>query len=200
MKLIEETLILETDRVLLRPVAANDFEAFSDLAQDDEMWNYFALNLADRLQLQKWMDAVFTDKASGTRRAFSIIDKNTNRVAGSTSMGNISYHDLRLEIGWSWLGKESRSTGLNRHAKYCMLKYAFDELNFERVEFKTDVLNERARQGLRKVGGKEEGVFRSHMTMWNNRRRDSIYYSIIKKEWPPLKQTIFKDIMGYEFH
>jgi RimJ/RimL family protein N-acetyltransferase len=39
-----------------------------------------------------------------------------------------------------------------------MLRYAFDELHFERVEFKTDVLNERAKQGLRKVGGIEEGV------------------------------------------
>ena len=80
-----------------------------------------------------------------------------------------------------------------------MLRYAFDELNFERVEFKTDVLNERAKQGLRKVGGTEEGVLRSHMTMWNNRRRDSIYFGIIKNEWPQLKKTIFKDIEGYEF-
>ena len=81
-----------------------------------------------------------------------------------------------------------------------MMRYAFDELNFERVEFKTDVLNERAKQGLRKVGGKEEGVLRSHMTMWNNRRRDSIYFSVLKNEWSHLKKTIFKDIEGYEFH
>jgi hypothetical protein len=35
-------------------------------------------------------------------------------------------------------------------------------------------MNERAKQGLRKIGGNEEGVLRSHMTMWNDRRRDSI--------------------------
>jgi RimJ/RimL family protein N-acetyltransferase len=79
-----------------------------------------------------------------------------------------------------------------------MLRYAFDELNFERVEFKTDVQNERAKQGLRKVGGVEEGILRSHMTMWNNRRRDSIYFGIIKRDWLQLKKTIFKDIEGYE--
>lgn len=75
-----------------------------------------------------------------------------------------------------------------------MMKYAFDELNFERVEFKTDVLNTRARKGLEKIGGKAEGVLRSHMTMWNTRRRDSIYYSVLKNEWPQLKQSIFADI------
>jgi RimJ/RimL family protein N-acetyltransferase len=99
-----------------------------------------------------------------------------------------------LEIGWSWLNKNFRGTDINRHAKYSMMKYAFDVLNFERVEFKTDVLNERARKGLQKIGGKEEGILRSHMTMWNNRRRDSIYYSVLKNEWQQLKQTIFKDL------
>ena len=73
-----------------------------------------------------------------------------------------------------------------------MMKYAFETLNFERVEFKTDVLNARARQGLRNVGGIEEGILRSHMKMWNNRRRTSIFYSVLKDEWPGLKETIFK--------
>jgi RimJ/RimL family protein N-acetyltransferase len=200
MKLIEPGLILETSRVLLRPIEESDFDAFFPLAQDEGMWEYFTLNLADKDHLQKWMEAAFADKAADTRRPFTIIDKSANQIAGSSSIGNIAYHDLRLEIGWSWLGKDFRSSGVNFHAKYSMMRYAFDELNFERVEFKTDLLNERARQGLRKVGGKEEGVLRSHMTMWNNRRRDSIYFSVIKNEWLQLKETVFKDIAGYGFH
>jgi RimJ/RimL family protein N-acetyltransferase len=75
-----------------------------------------------------------------------------------------------------------------------MMDHMFGKHSFERVEFKTDVLNARARKGLQKIGGIEEGVFRSHMTMWNNRRRDSVYYSVLRSEWPALKQTIFKDI------
>jgi RimJ/RimL family protein N-acetyltransferase len=162
--------------------------------QDEEMWKYFSYNLGDEAQLDKWMQLAFNDKKAETRRPFTIIDKSTGQIAGSSSMGNISYHDLRLEIGWSWLGTNFRSTGLNKHAKFSMMRYAFEELNFERVEFKTDVLNERARQGLRKVGGIEEGILRSHMTMWNNRRRTSIYYSVLKDEWPELRKTIFADI------
>ncbi|HVK96479.1 MAG TPA: GNAT family protein, partial [Flavisolibacter sp.] len=111
-----------------------------------------------------------------------------------SAIGNISQYDLRAEIGWSWLGKEFRSSGINRQAKYLMMKHIFEAWNFERVEFKTDVLNERARKGLQKIGGIEEGVLRSHMTMWNNRRRTSIYYSVLKNEWYQLKETIFKDL------
>ncbi len=200
-KNISPELRLETGKVLLRPIAEDDFDTFLNLAQQDKkMWKYFSFNLADASHLKAWMQAAFADRQAGTRRPFTIIDKSTNQIAGSSSMGNISHHDLRLEIGWSWLGKDFRSTGVNFNAKYVMMRYAFDELNFERVEFKTDVLNERAKQGLRKVGGKEEGVLRSHMTMWNNRRRDSIYFSVLKNEWSHLKETIFNDIEGYEFH
>ena len=199
MKVISPSLILETGRVLLRPIEDDDLNPFLELAQDEGMWDYFQLNLASKDHLQKWMDTAFADKVAGTRIAFTIIDKSTNQIAGSSSMGNISYHDLRLEIGWSWLGKKFRSTGINLHAKYSMMRYAFEEMNFERIEFKTDNLNERAKQGLRKIGGKEEGVFRSHMTMWNNRRRDSIYFSIIKNEWPGLKKTIFREIDDWSF-
>jgi RimJ/RimL family protein N-acetyltransferase len=192
--MIPQDLTLQTDKVILRPIQENDFDAFLELAQDEDAWKYFSLNLADASQLRQWMEIAFRDLSANTRRPFTIVERSSGRIAGSSSMGNISIHDKRLEIGWSWLGKEFRSTGINFHAKFAMMKHAFEQLMFERVEFKTDVLNERARAGLRKIGGIEEGVLRSHMTMWNNRRRSSVYFSVLKAEWPQLKQTIFREI------
>lgn len=188
-------LTLETTRVLLRPLKAEDFDVLLALAQDKEMWQYFTLNLSDPAHLKKWMDQLLADKAANTRRPFTIIDKANGKVAGSMSLMNISYSDLRTEIGASWLGKEFRSSGINKHAKFSMMRYVFDEQQFERVEFKTDVLNARARKGLENIGGIEEGILRKHMAMWNNRRRSSVYYSVLKEEWPALKQSIFKDIV-----
>jgi RimJ/RimL family protein N-acetyltransferase len=72
-------------------------------------------------------------------------------------------------------------------------------LNWERVEIKTDNLNERAKQGLRKIGAKEEGVLRSHMQMPLNRRRDSVYFSILKNEWLIVRNTIFKEIHTFHY-
>lgn len=192
--MIPADLTVETDKALLRPLNVKDYDAMLQLAQQDEdMWYYFSLNLADPVQLQRWFEIAFTEKAAHIRRPFTIIDKQSGQIAGSSSLGNISMYDLRAEIGWSWLAPAFRSTGLNRHAKFAMMRYAFDVMNFERIEFKTDEQNARARKGLQNVGGIEEGILRSHMKMWNNRRRTSVYYSVLKHEWPGLKATIFKD-------
>lgn len=185
---------LETRKALLRPLSENDFDTFNLLAQDEDMWKYFTLDLSKEAQLRKWMSGLLADRNAQIRIPFTIIDKSSGKIAGSMSLLNISLYDLRTEIGSSWLGKDYRSSGLNLHAKYAMIRYAFESMQMERVEFKTDVLNERARKGLKNVGGIEEGIFRSHMTMWNNRRRSSIFYSILKDEWPGLQQTIFKDL------
>ena len=68
-----------------------------------------------------------------------------------------------------------------------MLKHAFENLGCMRVEFKTDVLNEKSRQALVRIGAKEEGVLRSHMVTTSGRVRDTVYYSIIDSEWPAVK-------------
>ena len=54
----------------------------------------------------------------------------------------------------------------------------------------TDVLNEPARKGLRNIGAKEEGVFRSYNVMPGGRRRDAVYYSILAAEWPEVKAML----------
>lgn len=189
---IPQNLILQTERVLLRPLQEGDYNPFLTLAQHDEyMWEFFSKNLSDAHQLKDWMIEALNGLQNGSRMPFTIIDKATGDITGSSSMGNISYYDKRLEIGWSWLAPDYRSTGINKNAKFAMMQYAFEKLKFERVEFKTGVLNMRARKGLEKIGGIEEGILRSHSLLWNGRRRTSVYYSVLKDEWPQLKSSIF---------
>lgn len=192
INMLNAEITLETKLATLRPLEESDYDSFLSLArQDEQMWDYFSLNLGNPEHLKRWMETAFRERDAGIRIPFTIIDKRNGAVGGSTSLGNISLYDLRGEIGWSWLAPSFRGTGLNRHAKYAIMREVFEKHDFERVEFKTDVQNERARQGLRRVGGIEEGILRSHMKMWNNRRRTSIFYSVLKSEWPQLKATIF---------
>jgi RimJ/RimL family protein N-acetyltransferase len=141
------------------------------------------------------MKEAFAEKELFRRMPFLIYDKDAKQTAGSTSFGNISFFDQRVEIGWTFLGPEFIGTGLNKQAKFALLSFAFEVMKMERVEVKTDVLNERSKSALLKVGMIPEGVLRSHMQMHSNRRRDTIYFSILKSEWPERKESFFAEIL-----
>jgi RimJ/RimL family protein N-acetyltransferase/uncharacterized glyoxalase superfamily protein PhnB len=187
-------LELETDRVKLRILREEDAGELQKLTTSDTTWNYFTKDLTSADALKAWIAEALQDYGSERRVPFAIIDKVQNRIAGSTSYGNISFFDKRIEIGWSWLGDEFKGIGVNTHAKYLLLRYAFEVLQMERVEIKTDNLNDRSKAALHKIGATPEGVLRSHMQMPKDRRRDSIYFSVLKSDWEKLKKEKFSKI------
>jgi RimJ/RimL family protein N-acetyltransferase len=182
---------LETERVRLRLMQKEDASNFLPITQSDKLWNYFTKELNNKAQLQSWVAEAMDDYANSKRVPFTIYDKQCGLICGSSSFGNISFFDKRIEIGWSWLGESFLGSGVNQHAKFALLTYAFETMGFERVEIKTDNLNERARQALRKIGATEEGILRSHMLMPHGRRRNSVYFSVLKDEWPHVKKQFF---------
>lgn len=189
-----QTFSLETPRVILRLMQPEDFDAFLPLAASKDTWTWFTKDLSNPEELRSWMYVALEERAEHKRMPFTVIDRDTHEICGSTSFGNISFYDSRIEIGWSWLGPDFRGTGVNRHAKFALLSYAFEVMKMERVEIKTDNLNERAKAALLKVGMIPEGVLRSHMQMHSNRRRDSIYFSQLRNEWHERKFQFFPDM------
>ncbi|WEK36711.1 MAG: GNAT family protein [Candidatus Pseudobacter hemicellulosilyticus] len=185
----------ETPRVILRLLEPEDYDQFLPLAAAKDTWTYFVKDLSDPHALQNWVYQALQERAQHKRMPFTIIDRDTRQVCGSTSFGNISFYDQRIEIGWSWLGPDYRGMGVNRHAKFALLSYAFEVMKMERVEVKTDSLNERAKAALLKVGLIPEGVLRSHMLMQHGRRRDSAYFSLLRSEWKERKESFFPDLL-----
>jgi RimJ/RimL family protein N-acetyltransferase len=185
---------LENDDVLLRPLDESDFDGLRPIAYDSDIWRFSTGALANDDQLATYLRTARQEREADVRLPFAVVGRASSRVAGSTSYGSISEKNSRLEIGWTWLGREFQGTGLNRQVKYLLLDFALTKLGLERVEFKTDVLNEQARRALLQIGATEEGVLRSHTLMHDGRRRDTIYYSVLHAEWPDIKRRLFADI------
>lgn len=180
--------ILELDKILLRPIEESDFEEMRELTKNPDIWYYFTSDLSIPSALKTWIDTAIEARISKTRLAFTIIDKESGNIVGSSSLGSFSERDKRIEIGWTWIGEPYQGKGYNKLGKYALLKYAFEECGAERVEIKTDYLNMPARQAVAKIGFVEEGVLRSHTQVINNRRRDSIFYGILRSEWDAVKK------------
>ncbi|MFE7130837.1 GNAT family N-acetyltransferase [Streptomyces sp. NPDC057638] len=182
--------VLDDGAVRLRPLTAADRDAIRSVAMDPAIWRYFVSRVEDETSFAAFFDAMLADHAARRRVVFHITDLASGRTAGSMSYGNLSEADRRLEIGWSWLGRDFRGGGVNRHAKYLLLHHAFDRLGAERVEFKTDRRNEQARRALRNIGATEEGTLRSFNPMPDGTRRDAVYYSVLRAEWPGVRERL----------
>lgn len=185
---------LENDHVRLRPIVPEDRAALHAIAIDPDIWRYFSARVKDTTDLEAYFEEFFAgaiaDQEAGRRVAYHITDRGMDRTAGSMSLFNMAEADGRVEIGYSWLGREFRGRGVNRWAKYLMMEHAFERLGAERVEFKTDALNERARHGLRNVGATEEGTLRSYNPMPGGRRRDAVFYGVLRAEWPGVREQL----------
>jgi len=131
-------------------------------------------------------------QADGEGLGFATIDRATGAAVGSSSYFAADAQHRRLEIGGTWVAPGRQRTPVNTEAKYLMLGHAFESLGCQRVEFKTDRLNEKSRRALERIGAVEEGIFRNHMVMPDGRIRDSVYYSIIAAEWPAVKKRLEK--------
>ncbi|MFD2421784.1 GNAT family N-acetyltransferase [Amycolatopsis pigmentata] len=181
---------LANEHVLLRPIAEGDREPLREQAMDPAIWRYFVQLIETDEEFDAFFDNAVDDQAAGQRVVYVITDRRSGLVAGSMSFCAIAESAGRLEIGWSWLGVKFHGQGVNRWAKFLMMREAFEDLGAERVEFKTDALNLQARQGLRNIGATEEGILRSFNPMPGGRRRDAVYYSVLRGEWPSVRDQL----------
>ena len=178
------------------PLSLDHVPELCKVGLDPEIWTYTLVLIRNQEEMKRYVETALRAQAEGTALPFATIDKESGQVAGSTRFGSIDRSHKRVEIGWTWLGKEFQRTPLNTEAKYLMLKHAFETWGCNRVEFKTDVLNENSRTALRRIGAKEEGILRRHMITATGRARDSVYYSIVNSEWYDVKRLLEQKLLA----
>lgn len=123
-------------------------------------------------------------------QTFAIIETAKNKVAGSTRYLNFRPDHRSVEIGWTWLGQDWQRTSVNTEAKLLLLGHAFERMGCVRVEFKTDARNLRSQRALERIGATREGVLRQHMIVQDDFIRDSVYFSVLDKEWPAVRDRL----------
>jgi N-acetyltransferase len=191
-----QPVVLEGERIRLEPLSREHLDGLARVAFDPSIWRWTLARPTDTEGLTAWIDAAVANREGGTEMPFATVDQATGRAIGSTRFMSIVPEHRRLEIGWTWLGLDFHRTGANKEAKYLQLRHAFETLGANRVEFKTDAMNERANPALLGIGATFEGTFRNHMIMPEGRLRSSNYYSVIAPEWPDVKARLEASLKG----
>ena len=186
----QKDLILENERVQLRPLSRTDQAFLLPFSlKEPDLWTYSLTSAAGEEKLEKYLLAALELREKEMGYPFLVYDKKTKKIAGSTRFYSINFHHKTLSIGYTWYGKEFQRTGLNRHCKLLLLTYAFEALDIERVEFRADAKNARSIAAMQGIGCKLEGTLRNDCTAETG-RRDSVVLSIIKSEWLKVKEAL----------
>lgn len=185
-----EPVTLSGRHVRLVPLSAAHVPALWEVADDEDLWRLTMAQVRSEDDLRRYVDAALAAQAAGHALPFATTEAGTGRMIGSTRFGAADRANRRVEIGWTWVGRPWQRTPVNTEAKYLMLGHAFETLGCVRVELKTDVLNQRSRNAMVRIGAREEGILRKHQITETGRVRDTVYFSIVDDEWPAVKARL----------
>ena len=135
-----------------------------------------------------WFDWLRAEQEAGRWIPHAVIAPDGQIVGQSCYLTIRPEHD-GVEIGGTWYVPGAQGTAINPAAKLLLLGHAFD-CGAARVEFKTDALNAQSRAALTKLGATFEGIFRRRTKRANGTMRDDAYFSVIREEWPALRERI----------
>ena len=181
-------ITLEGKVVRLEPMNVKHIPGLAVAGKDESIWKYMVYgNLSNLESMGKWVKDLLLQQAAGTDLPFTVIQNKSGNIIGATRFLDMQPRHRSLEVGGTWYAPEYQGKVVNPECKFLLLKYAFEELNCIRVQFKADLRNERSIHALEKLGAVREGVLRSHMILPNGIIRDSVYFSILDREWPDVK-------------
>lgn len=177
-------VILSGSKVELIPM---EFEHSSGLYEAGCYSDIWALTQGRISSLEDSREYIRKALESPGTLPFVIIERTSGKIVGSTRFYDISVSNRSLEIGSTWLTPSVWRTPVNTECKYLLLKHCFETLGTIRVQIKTDSRNVRSQRAIERLGATREGVLRNHMILPDGYIRDSVYYSILDREWSEVK-------------
>lgn len=176
--------------VELRPLLATDAGALVRAASDGALWNLEYTVVPSVQTIDAYVAKALQGETQGTVPPFVVTLRETGEVVGTTRFWKVDRTHRKLEIGHTWYAQRWQRTPVNTECKWLLLRYAFEEMDCVRVQFTTDVLNERSRQAILRMGAQQEGIVRNERIMPNGRKRHSVRFSIIDEEWPQVRERL----------
>jgi RimJ/RimL family protein N-acetyltransferase len=195
---ITTPVTLEGKFVRLEPLRHDHADLFWQVAKDDleDIFRWIPYSVKTQQDFQRLVEKAFEEQQRGESIVFATVERASRRTIGSTRYMNIDRVNQRVEIGSTWIAPAWQRTAVNSEAKYLMLRHAFEQWKCIRVELKTDALNQKSRNAILRIGAKEEGTLRRHLMTWTGRVRDTVYFSILDREWAEVKERLKARVTG----
>jgi [ribosomal protein S5]-alanine N-acetyltransferase len=150
-------LIIETERLILRPFELSDAEALFDMDKNPEVHNYlWQKPITDIQEVYDYIEMVQKQYIERGIGRFSTILKETGELIGWTGIkfvndhienGNTNFYDYGYRLNEKFWNK-----GYATEASIAWLKYGFEEMKIDKMNAYTHFENGASNHILEKIG------------------------------------------------
>jgi RimJ/RimL family protein N-acetyltransferase len=178
--------------VRLEPLTfAHTEDLFSHCGNDEEVWRWLSQpNPLTQDAMHQILTRALIERDSGEREPFAVVSLQSGEAIGATSFLDQVPEHRRVEIGWTFYGREFWRSHVNTEAKLLLMTEAFEVRGYDRVGLKTDVKNDRSQAAILRLGAKHEGILRHLVIRPDGTSRDSAFFSVLSTEWPIVKSKL----------
>lgn len=153
-------------------------------SRDDGLWQWLPVVTPYTLgEMHMLVEQRLAQQSAGNAVMFAIVPAGSTRAAGWIAYTDIAIVDERLDIGWHWAARNTWETPMTAEAHFLLLRHAFDDLGFGRVQWQVDHLDVRTQLTLSGLGAVREGPLRRHARRSDGTWRDTLVYAVLATEW-----------------
>lgn len=190
MTITPDTARLVNDAVQLDPLQPDDAAELFAALDDERVWaGGWGGGPAARPTAPDGMRTV-VDKLISGGVAYAVRDPRSGSIVGTASLLDIDLTNERCMVGGAAYSPTVWGTPVNAGTNLALLGHVFDDCDFGRVMFQTDLLNTRMSGAIEKLGATREGVLRRHKRRADGTFRDSVVFSILADEWPDVRSRL----------
>ena len=175
-------VVLRSERLILRPLRAEDAPAVFATYSDPEVVRYWSgAPWTDLARAEEYIAGGMRDIADGSAMRLGVELAATGAWVGQVSLHNFDAQNRRCDIGYA-LMRDHWGRGYNAEALATVLDFGFDKLDLHRVEADVDPRNDASRRAVERMGFKEEGLLRERWLV-NGEVCDTVFYGLLRREW-----------------
>jgi RimJ/RimL family protein N-acetyltransferase len=187
---------LQGHGVKLVPLQSAHAAALDQAAADGSLWKLRVTSVPEPGQTPAYIQAALAGQHEGNMLPFAVVDEASGLVVGTTRYHDIVSAVARLEIGYTWYGKQWQRTHVNTACKLLLLQHAFDCLGAQVVGWRTDNENLASQRAIERLGAHKDGVLRHHALRRDGTVRDTVMYSLLAGEWPQVRHHLEYQLGG----
>jgi RimJ/RimL family protein N-acetyltransferase len=183
---LQPTYPLETDRLLLRPFMARDFDALYAIHSRTDVARYLYWDARTEEEVRAVLGrnaASGAIESEGDSLTLAVVLKETNQLIGECNLHWLSREHRQGEIGFI-LHPDHQGRGYATEAGHVLLRIAFEDLKLHRVIGRLEARNAPSARVLQRLGMRREAHLVENEYV-KGEWQSELVYAILDREWRP---------------